>query len=145
MLSWEGPYLFNLNDDPYKKLLICVQQKVIYDDKKYFWKILTLIQMKPTTLISLMILTIAVTVREFRFQTFFNPPSMSKTVSPKVQWYRKEWFLRHSYLLQLLQFGRKLLNDTITGNTKMSEKLFFCIYDQYDYGNVLMEKCYLDM
>ena len=27
--SWEGPYLFNLNDDPYKKLLICVQQKVI--------------------------------------------------------------------------------------------------------------------
>ena len=50
MLSWEGPYLFNLNDDPYKKLLICVQQKVIYDDKKYFSKILTLIQMKPTTL-----------------------------------------------------------------------------------------------
>ena len=35
---------------PYKKLLICVQQKVIYDGKKYFWKILTLIQMKPTTL-----------------------------------------------------------------------------------------------
>ena len=50
MLSWEGLYLFNLNDDPYKKLLICVQQKVIYDGKKYFWKILTLIQMKPTTL-----------------------------------------------------------------------------------------------
>ena len=38
MLSWEGPYLFNLNDDPYKKLLICVQQKVIYDDKKVFLK-----------------------------------------------------------------------------------------------------------
>ena len=50
MLSCEGPYLFNLNDDPNKKLLICVQQKVIYGDKKYFWKILTLIQMKPTTL-----------------------------------------------------------------------------------------------
>ena len=35
---------------PIKKLLICVQQKVIYDNKKYFWKILTLIQMKTNHL-----------------------------------------------------------------------------------------------
>ena len=47
----KGPYLLNLTDDTYKKLLIYIQFKVIYDDKIYFWKILTSIQMKPSTLI----------------------------------------------------------------------------------------------
>ena len=46
----KGSYLLNLTDDTYKKLLICIQYKVIYDDRNYFWKILTLIQMKPSTL-----------------------------------------------------------------------------------------------
>ena len=46
----KGSYLLNLTDDTYKKLLIYIQYKVIYDDKNYFWKILTSIQMKPSTL-----------------------------------------------------------------------------------------------
>ena len=32
----KGSYLLNLTDDTYKKLLICIQFKVIYDDRNYF-------------------------------------------------------------------------------------------------------------
>ena len=38
----KGLPLLSLTDEPYKKLLICVQSKVIYDDRIYFWKVLTL-------------------------------------------------------------------------------------------------------
>ena len=37
-------YLFIMTDDPCKKSLISVQDQVTYEHKKYFQKILTLIQ-----------------------------------------------------------------------------------------------------
>ena len=54
LLQWDiSPFFFA--DDPYKKLLISIQDEVIYEHNKYFLKIFTLIQMYRTTLTFLLI------------------------------------------------------------------------------------------